>query len=439
MISLFEKYMKISGYDIHAAIEKISEIQSLSLDEFQHWQDKQKWSIAKYHYANNPFYRKKVGNRFPDRWEELPLMKKSDYQDDIENLLSKGYTKKNTYISNTSGSSGHPFFFAKNKEAHAMDWALIKNRYGWHGLSINSKQARFYGIPLEIISYFKEKIKDRLMNRVRFSVFDLSDVKLKEFLDLFKKQHFEFIYGYTNSIVLFARYLTRSNVVLKNECPKLKLCITTSEVLTYEDRNILSNAFGVNVINEYGASEIGLLAFESLLNEWLLSEEILFFEVLDSYNDLVSDDREGNIVVTDLDNKAMPFIRYNIGDIGIISKKLSVNSKYRKLEKLLGRENDNIVLPSGKTAPGLTFYYISRSLLESTGILREFTIRQVKKNEFIFDIVTDRDLTKNEIKNIKLKMEKYLEPGLRININRLPKIKRPPSGKIKHFYSEIKT
>ena len=88
-------------------------------------------------------------------------MEKSDYQHDLENLLSQGYTRKNTYISNTSGSSGHPFFFAKNKEAHAMDWALVKDHYGWHGLKLNSKQARFYGIPKEKWAYSKEKIKHK--------------------------------------------------------------------------------------------------------------------------------------------------------------------------------------------------------------------------------------------------------------------------------------
>ena len=62
-------------------------------------------------------------------------------------------------------------FFAKNKEAHAMDWALIKDRNNWHNLQLNSKQARFYGISYEVLPYLKEKIKDLIMNRIRFPCF----------------------------------------------------------------------------------------------------------------------------------------------------------------------------------------------------------------------------------------------------------------------------
>ena len=95
---------------------------------------------------------------------------------------------QNVYISNTSGSSGHPFYFAKNKEAHSMDWAIIKDRYNWHNLELNSKQARFYGIPLETLTYSKEKMKDYLMNRIRFSIYDLSDEVLWKYLGKFKNE-----------------------------------------------------------------------------------------------------------------------------------------------------------------------------------------------------------------------------------------------------------
>ena len=263
MSSIFEKYMKLMGYNICSAERELGRILSLSKRAFRKYNEQKRWEIAKFHYDNNPFYHKKVGKCFPRHWEDLPVMTKRDFQKDLKLMMASGYCRKNTYISNTSGSSGHPFFFAKNKEAHAMDWAVIKNRYEMLGLSLNCKQARFFGITLEKISYLKEKIKDLIMNRVRFPVFDLSDETLASFVNVFRKKHFDYIYGYTNSIVLFARFLIRNNLVLKDICATLRYCITTSEVLTQEDRIILKEAFGVNIINEYGASETGLIAFES--------------------------------------------------------------------------------------------------------------------------------------------------------------------------------
>jgi phenylacetate-CoA ligase len=68
--------------------------------------------------------------------------------------------------------------------------------------------------------------------------------------------------------------------------------------------------------------------------------------------------RKGRIVITSLFNKAHPFIRYDIGDIGILDEK-----KHYKdiLQQLIGRTNDIAVLPSGKSAC-LTFYYITKAL-----------------------------------------------------------------------------
>jgi len=439
--SIFEAYMKLIGYDINVASERLRQIQLLLPNEFRKWQNDQKWTIAKHHYDNNPFYRKKVGKYFPDRWEDLPIMGKSDYQDDLEKLLSKGYTRKNTYISNTSGSSGHPFYFAKNKESHAMDWALIKDRYSWHGLTLTSKQARFYGIPLEKWGYRKEKLKDLIMNRVRFPVFDLSDEMLEKYLSIFKKKRFDYIYGYTNSLMLFARFLLRKAVVLKNACPTLKSCVATSEVLTIEDRNILCEAFGVKVVNEYGASEVGLLAFETSKGEWLVCEETLFLEIKND-NKYASDDAGGNIIVTDLDNKAMPFVRYNIGDIGIVNDNYEIDQKYRKLEKLLGRENDMIVLSNNRKLPGFALvkafdYYISTNRQKFANDLKEFVFCQNGLNEFTLYVVIDRNFTEEEINKIKSIVRLALDSNISILINKVEKIDRPKSGKMKQFYSEL--
>ena len=433
MISLFELSMKLSGYDIARATKKLDYIKSFSKDEFNDWQSKKKWKIAKFHYDNNQFYKKKVGNFFPEKWDDFPIMKKKDFQGNLYNKLSNSYTSRNIYISNTSGSSGNPLFFAKSKDAHAMDFALIKVRYNCHGLKLNSKQARFYGIPLEGKKYYIEKIKDWIMNRTRFSVFDLSESKLDEFYRKLKSSKFEYIYGYTNSLLIFAKYLVQNNLVLNEECPTIKCCIVTAELLFEDDEKILSEGFGMKIINEYGASEVGVIGFMSNNKKIVVSDETLFCEInnIDSLNDM------GSLLITDLDNKAMPFIKYDLGDMVSFDLNL-LHGKYNKIiNKLYGRENDIIKLPSGKISPGFTLYYVSKSILESNGDIKEYIIRQTKIDEFIFDIVTDFPITSELRNEIELKMEQYLEPNLRIIIKRVEKIRKTRSGKIKHFISEI--
>jgi phenylacetate-CoA ligase len=437
-MNLFESFLILKGYNLGVAGKKLKYVQSLENSFFIKWQEDQKWKIARHHYKYNTLFKNKIGSTFPKKWQDIPVMEKNDFQGDLLKHLSQGYTKKNCYISNTSGSSGIPLFFAKNKDAHAMDWAVIRDRYSWHGLNLNSKQARFYGIPLDFWTYYKERLKDFVMNRVRFSIYDLSDKKLEKYVQKFKNIKFQFLYGYTNSLVLFARYLIKNDIVLFKICPSLKCCITTSEVLIKEDRMILSKAFGVKVVNEYGVSEAGSITFENNIGDWIMPDETTFFEILplkskeDNQNGIV-----GNILITDLDNFAMPFIRYNIGDIGIISNSFLNNSNNKILLKLFGRENDLIRLPSGKISPGFTLYYVSREILESGVIFKEYLIRQTELDKFIFEIVKNKALTEKEKESIKAIILKYLEPGLNVTFKRVDKVQRYTSGKFKHFVSEI--
>lgn len=426
--------MKIFGYNFKKAKKIINDYKILSIDESINWGKKVKWDIAFFHYSHNPIYRNKVGRFFPDKWEDLPIMEKKDFQSDITNILTKGYKKKNLYISSTSGSTGTPFYYAKNKFAHSMTWALTLDRYSWYGLELRSKEARFYGRSNRAIIKIKESFKDLIMNRVLFNVFDLSDKSCEKYLKSFSKVKIKYIYGYTNSLILFSKFLKKKDIRLKHICKSLSFCITTSEMLSIADRNLLSENFGVPIVNEYGVSEAGgIVAFENKDSNWELSNETQLIEVIDKDKKKLPDESDGEILITDLHNKAMPFIRYRVGDLG----RITVTEDKRFLDKLIGRTNDTIILSNGKISPGLTFYYVSRSLLESTGIIKEFIIKQTKTDTFIFDIMMDRDFNKKEISLLEKNLKTHLGPNLKLIINRVDKIKRPTSGKIKHFYSEI--
>lgn len=426
--------MKLMGFNIKKAQATLKKIQHLSNFEFDDWQDKKKWSIVKYHFNENAFYKNKIGKNIPTKWEDLPVMEKSDLQINLKKLLSNDYNLKNVFIGNTSGSSGQPFYYAKNKFSHSMTWALSIDRYGWHNLQLDSKQARFYGVTLRNPGKSFELIKDKILNRKRFNIFNLSEKKYVSFINYFKNSKFQYVYGYTNSLVLFSNYLIKHNIILKDICPSLKVCIITSEVLSKEDRLLLLKGFGLEIINEYGVSEAGgIVAFQNKKLDWKLSKETQFIEIINKDNFSDTNSGLGEILITDLFNQAMPIIRYKVGDIGSLEK---VKNSYC-LKKLLGRINDNIILPDGTVSPGLTFYYISKSTLEKSGILKEFIIRQINIDTFIFDIVADRDLNKKEIANIQHDLDLYLQPNLKLIVNRVSKIKRLESGKTKHFFSEL--
>jgi phenylacetate-CoA ligase len=437
MFPLFNFSLKINGFPMKEAKAELQKIQSIPEQEYEVFLKNKKQEIVDYHLKNNSSYQKLVGKTTFNDWNDLPIMTKKDFQKPLLERLSTGFSLKNVYVNKTSGSSGDPFIFAKDKFSHALTWATIINRFGWHGIDFNSSyQARFYGIPLDFIGNRKERIKDFLGNRFRFSIFDLSDVVLDRFLKKFATEKFDYINGYTSSIVLFAKFLQYKKLVLKDICPTLKVCVVTSEMLFDEDKILLEKQFGVQVVNEYGASELDLIAFENPDGEWQVNSETLFVEILDENNIVLPYGKEGRIVITSLFNKAHPFIRYDIGDIGILDEKST--PKKPILQQLIGRTNDVAILPSGKKSPGLTFYYVTKSIIEDDGNVKEFVIKQTKIDTFDIEYVSKTELNLEQIHKIEAAIALYLEKGLVFTFVRKEKLERSKSGKLKQFVSLMK-
>ncbi|MDD2674798.1 MAG: phenylacetate--CoA ligase family protein [Flavobacterium sp.] len=437
MFRLFDLSLQINGFPMKEAKAELRKIVAFSEKEHEVFVENKKVEIVDFHLQNNPFYKDLVGITTFTNWEDLPVLNKKNLQKPLLERLSEGYSAKNSYVNKTSGSSGTPFVFAKDKYCHALTWASNIFRFDWYGIDFNtSYQARFYGIPMDFIGNKKERLKDFLSHRFRFSIFDLSDEVLEVFLNHFRTKKFDYINGYTSSIVLFAKFLQKRNIVLTTICPTLKVCMVTSEMLFEKDKLLLEKQFGIPIVNEYGASELDLVAFQNKAGEWQVNSETLFVEILDENNKAVPNGTSGRIVITSLFNKAHPFIRYDIGDIGILDEKSTLQKPI--LKKLIGRTNDVAILPSGKKSPGLTFYYVTKSIIEDDGNVKEFVIRQTKIDTFEIEYVSETELNLEQIEKIEKAITLYLENDLVFIFHKKEKLERNKSGKLKQFVSFVK-
>ena len=128
-------------------------------------------------------------------------------------------------------------------------------------------------------------------------------------------------------------------------------------------------------------------------------------------------------------------IRYDIGDWGALSE----TSTFKKpvLKKLIGRTNDVAQLPGGKQVPGLTFYYVTKSVIEDDGNVKEFIVAQTEPDSFRISYVSERALTEQEIRTIKEALETYVGSTLQLHFERKKILKRSARGKLKQFVSEL--
>ena len=131
MLRLFDLSLQLNGFPLKAAQEELSRILELNSSEYESFLEAKKQEILEHHLTYNAHYKKLMGERKIEHWSDLPVMRKVHFQSPLSERLSEGFTQKNVYINKTSGSSGDPFVFAKDKFCHALIWANIMRRFDW--------------------------------------------------------------------------------------------------------------------------------------------------------------------------------------------------------------------------------------------------------------------------------------------------------------------
>ena len=101
----------------------LAKIVGFSKEEHKIFIENKQQAIVNFHLQNNNFYKNLVGEKGFESWEKLPVLNKQNLQKALNERLSNGFSENKIYINKTSGSSGDPFVFAKDKYCHALTWA----------------------------------------------------------------------------------------------------------------------------------------------------------------------------------------------------------------------------------------------------------------------------------------------------------------------------
>jgi phenylacetate-CoA ligase len=122
------------------------------------------------------------------------------------------------------------------------------------------------------------------------------------------------------------------------------------------EREKVQEVFNCKLQDRYGCEELGLIAAECKEQQGLhINTDCLYVEFLDKHGDPVAPGEPGHIVITDLTNKVMPFIRYDLEDICVhSSKKCPCGRTQPLIEKIEGRVADFLVTPEGALVSGIS-------------------------------------------------------------------------------------
>ncbi len=224
---------------------------------------------------------------------------------------------------------------------------------------------------------FKKKIIILLTNSLSFSPYDTSEKNTQNIIDAFEKNKFVLIRSYSQFLYQLALKLKQRGLKYR-----VKAITTTAEPIMLEHRELFKEVFNADVFDQYGCGEIGGIAYEcDQHNGMHITEERVIVEV-NSNNELI---------ITDLDNYAMPFIRYWNADQAIISDKLCTCGRKSKLiTQLMGRTCDYVIGVNGQILHWAYFWHLFfDSKVADKRNLTKFQVLQESKNELKIRLICD--------------------------------------------------
>ena len=274
--------------------------------------------------------------------QKLPILTKARIKSDPESFYPVNVKTK--FINgSTGGSTGVPLKYRMSPECYERGVALLFKGWGKAGYRLGDRLAIIAGASLvSNRESIKKNVKDVFLNFRHFSSYGMNSNMLDRYILKMNQWKPSYLRGYASSLYLLAKHIEQNGIQIKFI---LKGVFSTAEVLTIRQRELIEKVFNVKVYDNYGLNDGGLSAFECNLHKGMhIDYERSILQIVNDAGKAV-EDKLGRIVATSLYNYAMPFIRYDTGDVGLIDRfPCPCGDNRPLLKQIYGRTTDYLKL-----------------------------------------------------------------------------------------------
>jgi phenylacetate-CoA ligase len=416
-----------------------------SYAELKEDQEKQLRHLISFAYDNVPYYNrlfhqlklKPSDVRFIADLEKLPILTKNIIKQNWEDLKPVGLNKMKYYEDMTSGSTGMPVYYRLSRKDRFFSGAILYRGWGYGGYELGDRMVFLAGASLNVgtKTTANKKIQEFVRNTRMLSTFGMSEQDMREYVDVINSFKPRFIRGYASSIFFFAKWLEESNLYIHSP----EFIFTTTEKLLPYMREKISETFHCEVLDGYGLNDGGIGAYECPEHRGFhIDTERGLMEIVDEKGIQIQQG-EGKILATSLGNYAMPFIRYDTGDVGNLVPEDDVcacGRGYRLLKEIIGRSADFLVAPDGRYVQGwyLAMLIAHKDIWENQ--VKEFQVVQKVPHKIIINVVPEPNFDERLLSRIQQYVNER-ELGWDLELRIVNEIERTRTGKYRFIINEI--
>jgi phenylacetate-CoA ligase len=394
-------------------------------------------------YRNIEFYRRRMNAsgitpfdiRSIDDLRMLPILTKRDIQEHPSQLLAGNVPATRRSINQTGGSTGSPLQFWVDNERFDARRATTDRHNGWAGLHPGDWCAVLWGSTYDIGTASIPEItwQQHFLHRsLTLNTSLISKEDLNNFVALLRRYRPRRLKAYAQSAAMFARYCREIGA----DDIRFDSIITSAEVLLPENRVLIEETFGGRVFDRYGCREISVIASECEHHTGLhINADALIVEI----DPLTGGPpNTGRVLVTDLYNRSMPLIRYEIGDLAQWSSNgpCPCGRSLPRLASVEGRITDFLRLPDGKIVSGPSLALLVGQVVE----IRQAQFVQPGPGEIRLDVIPADGYGPNTVEELQRRLFPYLRGQVRFSVRPVERIASEISGKyrfVKTEYDEV--
>jgi len=366
-----------------------------------------------------------------DDLRNLPVLEKMEVRAHLEEMRSQGVPDEKTRLAMTGGSTVAPMKFYRDidmlRARTTWDWVF----YDWIGRKPYDRWAFVWGAMQDLgaAGALKTRLRNRLLNRVIVLPGNrMDEVSIRQFVAEMCRFKPRFLHSYSQAAYLLAKKVKEQSLAV----PKMEAITVTAEPISPKQKQEIREVFRCPVYSFYGAREFGMMAAERPGREGLQINPLnAIIEFLRPDGSRAEVGVPGQVVVTDLLNRAVPFIRYRLGDIAIPLPAASAGPSLPRMDLCAGRETDFVLTPEGRFVSGAAMTLIASPGVAGTQYLQtesaKLTVRYVKAPGF----------TADHLSQLQEQLVSVLGVGMRYDFVEVSELPLLASGKLQYVYSQV--
>ncbi len=434
----------MKGWNVWEILTRQRELQWQSEEELNRHVETKLHELLRHAEQHSPYYQKLFHEQgitwesFSwDQFQRIPLLTKQELEEYSLQLCAKG-NYPNARWNSSGGSTGKMARILQDEHFrnHSRANKLLFDE--WTNTRIGQRKLTLWGAQRDLKkgrNAFFGRIGNAVHRRMTLSSYQMSAASMEGFVNQINRFKPDLILAYAHSIYELSLLLEKGTRKLQH---RPQAIMTSAGTLFPEMRDKIEAQFGAPVFNRYGSREVGDIACECSHHRGLhVSGTTHMVEILREDGTRAAPGEVGEIVVTLLTNKAMPLIRYQIGDRGAWAEEpCSCKRSWPLIQHVQGRSQDYLTLSNGTKVDGIFF------MLEIIGCtwVRRFQIIQEQAGVAeVYCIPGDRTQAELEqdCKALKEKLDVLVEKEMLVHVHVVDKIEETVTGKHRYIINRV--